>query len=176
MTELQFGQLVAQYERLVYTICYQFSQNHHTAEDLTQETFLAAFRHVDDCPADNPRPWFSRIAVNKAKDHLKSAYNRKISPASDETMPEEKGALFLQHAQPEDITLSRDTVRAIAGKILGLKEPYRKVSVLYFLEEHSVEEISQALERPAKTVHTQLYRAKRMLQKSLEGGNPDGTF
>ena len=58
-------------------------------------------------------------------------------------------------------------VGAIRQTILELKEPYHKVSVLFFLEEKSVDEIAQELERPKKTVQTQLYRARSKLQKIL---------
>ena len=43
VTTAEFSELVRQYERLVYTICYQFVHDHQTAEDLAQETFLSAF-------------------------------------------------------------------------------------------------------------------------------------
>ena len=51
--------------------------------------------------------------------------------------------------------------------VRSLKEPYLQVSVMYFLEERSVEEISRALRRPPKTVHTQLFRAKKMLREQI---------
>ena len=41
MNNEQFTHMVQQYERLVYTICYQFTKDHQLAEDLAQETFLA---------------------------------------------------------------------------------------------------------------------------------------
>ena len=43
VTTAEFSELVRQYERLVYTICYQFVHDHQTAEDLAQETFLSAY-------------------------------------------------------------------------------------------------------------------------------------
>ena len=175
MTDRQFGEVVGQYERLVYTICYQFTHNHHTAQDLAQEAFLSAYRHIDSCPEDNMKPWLARIATNKAKDYLKSAYNRRVS-TPDEDLPEDKGALFLSGEQPEDITISRDTALRIEEEIRALKEPYHQVAVLFFLEEQTVEEIAVRLGRPPKTVHTQLYRARRMLQEKWKGGAEDGSF
>ena len=63
--------------------------------------------------------------------------------------------------------MSEAEAEAIRRMVRELKEPYLQVSVLYFLEERSVEEISQALRRPPKTVHTQLFRAKKMLQQKI---------
>ena len=61
----------------------------------------------------------------------------------------------------------------IADVIRNLREPYLQVSILYFLEQKPVEEIARQLGRPSKTVHTQLYRAKQLLQKQL---TPKGGF
>lgn len=173
MTENQFGQLVEQYEKLVYTICYQFTRNHHTAQDLTQETFLAAYRHINSCPADNEKPWLARIASNKAKDHLKSAYNRRVYTAEGNPLPEGNTVLFASAEQPEDIAISKEQVQRIAASIQALHEPYHQVATLYFLEEKSVEEISRLLNRPQKTVHTQLYRAKNILKKEWKEDKAD---
>ena len=169
MTQLQFAELVTQYEKLVYTICYQMVRDHHTAQDLAQETFLSAYRNIDTCPPEYIKPWLARIASNKAKDHLKSAYHRRIYATEDEVLPEAGSALFIQPQQPEDLAQQQDMLTQIRGYVLRLEEPYHKVSVLYFLEEKTVEEIAGLLDRPSKTVHTQLYRAKRMLQQHLKG-------
>ncbi len=168
----EFSVLVEQYERLVYTICYQFVKDHALAEDLAQETFLSAYTHRDDCPAGSYKPWLARIATNKAKDYLKSAYHRHVAATEDEAMPETP--LFGGVPQPEDITVTADEAAAIRDMILNLKESYLKVSTLYFLHQRSVEEIAALLDRPPKTVHTQLYRAKTMLQQAIERRSQHG--
>ena len=167
MTNAQFSTLVEQYQRLVYTVCYQLVRDHQLAEDLTQDTFVSAFAHMDDCPPEHYKPWLARIATNKARDHLKSAWNRKVSAPGDEEMPEGPSPGQTGPATPEDLTVNDDEAEAIRSLIRGLNEPYLQVSVLYFIEERSVEEISQALRRPPKTVHTQLFRAKKMLQQQI---------
>ena len=54
--------------------------------------------------------------------------------------------------------------------IEGLAEPYRTVSVLYFMQEWPVEAIARQLGRMPKTVHTQLYRAKKNAAAGAGGG------
>ena len=83
----QFSRLVAQYERLVYTVCFQLARDSAAAEDLTQEAFLSAYLHRDSCPAGYERQWLCRIAANKAKDYLQSAWNRHTVLPGDEEMP-----------------------------------------------------------------------------------------
>ena len=166
VTNAQFSALVEQYQKLVYTVCYQLVRDHQLAEDLTQDTFVAAFSHMDDCPPEHYRPWLARIATNKARDHLKSAWNRRVMTPGDESMPE-TAAVGAAPPGPEDLTVSETEAQAIRQMVKELREPYYQVSVMYFLQERSVEEIARALRRPPKTVHTQLYRAKRLLQQQI---------
>ena len=167
MTNAQFAGLVEQYQRLVYTVCYQLVQDHQLAEDLTQDTFVSAFTHMDSCPPEHYKPWLARIAANKARDHLKSAWARRVSAPGDDGMPQSPPPGAAAPPGPEDLTVTEDEAAAIRQMVRELKEPYLQVSVMYFLEEGSVEEISRALRRPPKTVHTQLFRAKKMLREQI---------
>ncbi|HIZ31124.1 MAG TPA: RNA polymerase sigma factor [Candidatus Fournierella merdipullorum] len=167
MTNAQFAGLVEQYQRLVYTVCYQLVQDHQLAEDLTQDTFVSAFTHMDSCPPEHYKPWLARIAANKARDHLKSAWARRVSAPGDDGMPQSPPPGAAAPPGPEDLTVTEDEAAAIRQMVRSLKEPYLQVSVMYFLEERSVEEISRALRRPPKTVHTQLFRAKKMLREQI---------
>ena len=167
MTNAQFAGLVEQYQRLVYTVCYQLVQDHQLAEDLTQDTFVSAFTHMDSCPPEHYKPWLARIATNKARDHLKSAWARRVSAPGDDGMPQSPPPGAAAPPGPEDLTVTEDEAAAIRQMVRELKEPYLQVSVMYFLEERSVEEISRALRRPPKTVHTQLFRAKKMLRAQI---------
>ncbi len=169
MQKQDIDMLVEQYERLVYTICYQFTKDHALAEDLTQETFLSAFSHINSCPEGAQKPWLARIATNKAKDFLKSAYNRRVYATEDEALHAAQNTITLAPSS-EDITIETDTIKRIHAEIYALKEPYRMVSELFFIKERSVDEIASVPERPPKTVHTQLYRAKQMLREKIEIG------
>ena len=51
MNALEFDRLVQKYQSLVYTICRQLVADEGYAQDLTQETFLSAWRSMDRCPA-----------------------------------------------------------------------------------------------------------------------------
>ena len=162
MTNEQFSGLVLQYERLVYTICFQLVRDASAAEDLTQDTFLSAYIHRESMPEGYERQWLSRIAANKAKDHLQSAWTRHSVLPGDEAMP--PGL-----APPaEEVALWKSGAAEVRAAIGNLKEPYRQVCRLCLLEEQSPEEAALALGRPVKTVHTQLSRGKRLLRERLE--------
>lgn len=129
-----------QYQKLIYTVCLQFVHEPHTAEDLTQDTFLSAFSAIDRCEPQYYKQWLVRVAANKCKDHLKSAWVRKVD------VP---GAAELE-------TLVR-----------GLREPYGKIAVLYFLEHRETAEIAKLVGRPPATVNSQLWRAKLLLRQQI---------
>ena len=169
MTAAEFTILVQKHQGLVYTVCRQLTGDDHIAQDLAQETFLSAWKSIDRCPPGAQPQWLARIAANKAKDHLKSAYQRRVNLPGDEGMPE----LPAPGAPPgppgpEDEVLSSLGYSDLAALVHELREPYLKVSELFFLQERTVEEIALALRRPAKTVRTQLYRARHILQEQIQ--------
>lgn len=170
MTKEAFSELVQQYERLVYTICFQLVRDAAAAEDLTQDTFLSAYIHRESLPEGYERQWLARIAANKAKDHLQSAWNRRTVLPGDQDIP--PGL-----APPaEEVALRRGTAAEITAVIAAMKEPYRQVCHLCLLEERSPEETALRLGRPVKTVYTQLSRGKRLLREALERSGTYGSL
>lgn len=167
MTNEQFKLIVKQYEKLVFSICLQFTRNYHEAENLTQETFISAFKYIDGCDSEKYRQWLARIASNKARDWLKSAYSQHVELAGDDEDTEQRPD---KTPLPEDSFLTNEGVGEIKRAVMELKEPYKKVSVMFFLEEKNYDQISKQLCRPKKTVQTQVLRAKSILQDKLRGG------
>ena len=163
MTNEQFQCLIERYERLVFTVCYQLVRDYHEAQNLAQDTFVSAYAHREQVAEQNLKGWLARIAANKAKDYLKSAYNRKVCLSQDMSELD----LVRAESSPERLYIHGEDAQRIRQEILNLKEPYHKVAVLFFLEEKSIDEIADALRRPKKTVQTQLYRARGKLQERL---------
>ena len=145
MTTLEFNALVRQYQGLVYTVCHQLVPDEGDAQDLAQETFLAAWRAIDRCPPGYEKQWLARIASNKAKDYLRSAWVRRVNTPGDDAMSEE----------------------TLTGKILGMREPYRTPCRLMLLEGRTAAEAAALCGRPQKTVEAQIYRAKKMLAEQI---------
>ena len=129
-TTERFSQLVEQYERLVYTVCFQLVRDAAAAEDLTQETFLSAYLHRASMPEGYERQWLARIAANKAKDYLKSAWHRRVNAPGDEILAL-SGAP--PESQPERQLSERAGAEELRELILALREPYRQVCILFFL-------------------------------------------
>lgn len=157
--------MVREYQGLVYTVCYQLVQDRDTAQDLAQETFLAAWRAAERCPPGCERQWLARIAANKAKDHLRSGWARKMSTPGDEVLalagaPPDQG--------PEAQALASLGEEALRQKIFALREPYRTPCRLCLLEGYTPAEAARLCRRPEKTLNAQLWRAKKMLRAEIE--------
>ena len=86
MNDEAFAGLVRDYSRLIYTVCRRLVPDDQEAENLTQDTFLTAYRAIGRFQGEHYKPWLVRIAVNKAKDHLKSAGHALTEPAELETL------------------------------------------------------------------------------------------
>lgn len=164
MTTLEFNALVQKYQGLVYTVCHQLVPDAGDAQDLAQETFLAAWRAIDRCPPGFEKQWLVRIASNKAKDYLRSAWVRRVNTPGDEVLALEGAP---PGTQPEQQVLDTLGEEALTGMILALREPYKTPCRLVLLEQHTMAEAARLCGRPPKTVEAQIYRAKKMLAQQI---------
>ena len=160
MTTLEFSALVQKYQGLVYTVCHQLVPDEGDAQDLAQETFLAAWRAMDRCPPGYEKQWLARIASNKAKDHLRSAWVRRVNTPGDEVLALEGAP---PGSDPEQRVLDALSEETLTQMILNLREPYKTPCRLMLLEQHTAAEAARLCGRPQKTVEAQIYRAKKML-------------
>lgn len=156
--------MVQKYQALVYTVCHQLVPDIQEAQDLTQETFLAAWRAIDRCPPGFEKQWLARIAANKAKDYLRSAWVRKMNTPGDEVLALEGAPPGMQ---PEQQVLEALGEEELTGMILNLREPYCTPCRLVLLEQHTMAEAARLCGRPPKTVEAQVYRAKKMLTQQI---------
>lgn len=148
------------YGNLVWSICYKFTNDYFEAQDLTQDTFLAAYSHFSSFDGENERAWICRIATNKGLDYVKHA-QRRIQPAEDTFF----SLLESRQRSTEEELIERDTKQRLYDACRSLKPPYDDVAVDYFYKEMTAAEIAAARNRKEKTVQTQIYRAKAMLKK-----------
>ena len=173
MTNQEFAELMQQYQRLIYTVCLQFVHDPPTAEDLTQDTFLSAFTSIYRCDPAYRKQWLVRVAANKCKDHLKSAWVRRVEAQDHQSLPEPRGAppagsaLTAPDPDPQDLYLRRADAAELEQTVRALREPYGRVATLYLLEDKPVAEIARLLGRPPATVQNQLFRAKVLLRKLI---------
>lgn len=154
--------LVREYSRLVFTVCYRMTGDYHEAENLTQETFLSAMGALDRFEGDNYKAFLVTIASNKCRDLLKSARMRRADPDGEEKLPFLQAAGGVEQQACDDALAEH--LRACCER---LREPYRSVALLRFVEQMDYSEIAKLLSRDVKTVTTQVYRARDKLKNEL---------
>ncbi len=152
------------YQKLVYSICFKLTGNQFDAEDLTQETFLSVYKNLNSFQRDYEKAWICKIATNKGLDFLKSA-GRRSQPVEDAYFTE----VTDNRDGPEEAYLHRESKEYVYTICQSLKSPYKEVATEHFYREKSVKEISEETGKGIKTVQTQVYRAKAMIKKLMEG-------
>jgi RNA polymerase sigma-70 factor (ECF subfamily) len=140
------------------------------ADNLTQECFLKAYEHRKRFRGEcSVRTWLVRIAVNLARDHVKSRrrqFWRNLFTASDGS----EGLLeqIAPHASPERSLLARERLARVLAAVEKLPDQQRAVFVLRFMEEMSIEEVAVATSLGPATVKTHLYRALSAIKRQLK--------
>lgn len=148
------------YEKLVFSICYKITGDYFTAEDLAQETFLTAYQKYETFDGQNEKAWICRIATNKSIDYIRSAGVRMV-PTQDaffEIITEQKET-------PEELCIEKEIKNKLYEYCNKLKPPYDEIAREYYLEEMTAAQIAQKKQMNLKSVQTQIYRARSMLQK-----------
>ena len=148
MTTLEFSAMVQKYQSLVYTVCHQLVPDAGDAQDLTQETFLAAWRAIDRCPSGFEKQWLARIAANKAKDYLRSAWVRRVNIPGDDVLALEGAP---PGAQPEQQVLDAHTM-AEAAQLCG-RPPKTVEAQIYRAKKMLAQQILQRENDGKECVH-----------------------
>jgi RNA polymerase sigma factor (sigma-70 family) len=158
-----------EYQDLIFTLCYRMTSDYFESQDITQETFLAAFRNLDRVTDGNYKAWLCRIASNRCIDYLR--LSGKIIKAAPEEMELPLGERQIESA--EGAALERELAERLRTGCAKLRTPYNEVAALYFCEGMTAAEIAEARREKLKTVQTQIRRARLLLQKEfgdLKGG------
>ena len=173
-----FNRLVEERHGDIYALLYRLTEDPEEARDLTQETFLQAFRNIAGFRGEaDLRTWLYRIAVNQARNRWrwwKRRHRDKTvsldAPAGDEGSASLSAGIANESAaDPEQQALARERERVLLAALATLSRPYREVIVLRDLEGLSYEEIAQALDMNIGTVKSRLSRGRDELRRRLEG-------
>ncbi len=130
-----------------------------TAEDLVQDTWLAALRHRPDDRA-SPRAWLGKVLVNLHLARRRSEANRGArgrSAAREESLP-----------SSSDVVERVQSSRALVEHVLELEEPYRSAVLARFFDGLSAEEIARREGLPSSTIRTRIQRGIEKLRARLQ--------
>ncbi|MBR4795745.1 MAG: RNA polymerase sigma factor [Lachnospiraceae bacterium] len=156
------SRLIKEYQNLIFSICLRHVGDYFVAEDLTQETFISAYTHLDTFDGENEKAYLARIASNKCIDYLRSAGRRMIATPEEE-MPEESS----ERDELVNSVMNKEILANIQEVVDNLPPPYREVARLYFVEDRSAKEIAFEISTPLKTVQTRIYRARDLVKAKI---------
>jgi RNA polymerase sigma-70 factor (ECF subfamily) len=165
-----FEELVNRYERRIFRLAMNITQNREDAEDATQDAFLKSFRSLDRFESKSRfYTWLVRIAVNEALMRLRKRRPNVIS--LDEPV-ETQDDLVQQEVQdwgptPEQ-RYARTQMNSILSDAIAQLDPFfRTVFVLRDVEELSTEETAELLGISVPAVKSRLLRARLKLRQGL---------
>lgn len=166
-----FAELVELYKEKIYHLAYRMLQNRHEAEEIVQETFLRVYTNLDRYDEEQKfSTWIYRIGTNLCIDRLRK---RKVNYSLDAEMGDGEGTdwystLPSREETPDQQVLLSETQSQIRQSIETLPEKYRAVVILRYLQDLSLQEISEVLSMPVTTIKTRLHRGREFLRKKLE--------
>lgn len=165
-----FGELYDRYAPKIYRYVYFKVATTTEAEDLTAEVFLKTWeyvqRHVDNSEKriENFRAFIYRLAKNIVVDHYRQ--KREASILLDDSMLERVPA-------PEEIsavakvTIASD-MATVEIALKGLKDEYRELLILKYIEGYATHEIAKILEKQKGTIRVGIHRALAALREEIE--------
>jgi RNA polymerase sigma-70 factor (ECF subfamily) len=159
--DARFTELYRAHLRDVYSYSYYRVGNHHDAEDLTEQTFLQAYRHFERAMRESNgrplRPWLIRIAHNLAANFYR---DRSRKP---EAAIEDADVISSVHTT-ESLVEGREELQSILEGVAQLPDDRREALIMRFALGMDNREIARALGRTDGATKVLLHRAIRQLE------------
>ncbi|TDI75972.1 MAG: RNA polymerase sigma factor RpoE [Betaproteobacteria bacterium] len=168
-----FDLLVVKYQRKLARLLSQFIHDAAEVEDVTQETFIKAYRSLSSFRGDSAfYTWLYRIGINTAKNFL-VAQKRRASTTTNEFDIEaaenfEEGSQLRELSTPENELMSKQIAQTVHQALQALPEELRSAITLREIEGLSYEEIASIMSCPTGTVRSRIFRAREAIADKLQ--------
>ena len=166
-----FAELVKRYERKIYRLAKNITQNDEDAEDVLQDAFLKAYEHLGGFQGQSKfYTWIVRIAVNEALMKLRKRKGDRfvsLDEPIDTGEEEVKREVAVWEGNPEQQYSQEELQRILNEAVQELKPDFRTVFTLRDIEELSTEETAETLGISIPAVKSRLLRARLALREKL---------
>lgn len=160
-----FDSVVAAHHPEIHRYLLRISGRSSEAEDLSQETFLRAYRAYRSLPGDaNVRAWLFTIATNLHRNHIRSEKRRSTVHAAVRVVRSE-----MDGEGPEGQTLFKETKTLIEEVVAALPFKQRTAFVLRKIHDLDYEAIARSLDCSAESARAHVFQALRKIRRSLNG-------
>lgn len=158
--------LIRRYNPLLYKISKSYGLNHQDAEDVMQESYVAAYTELKNFRGDASfKTWLTKIHLHKCSYKLSYGHLKYESP---EAQPENEIPMYTSNQDTERIVINKELAKILEESLQHLPITYRSVFLLREIEGFSVAETAELLNISQVNVKVRTNRAKAMLQKQLE--------
>lgn len=162
-----FALLVQRHQRYVFNLVFRMLGQYEEANEVTQETFLAAWQGLPNFRGDARfSTWLYRIAYNCALKQLELRKRDQALQVAIQTEQADQRGDNDQRIGAEIEIHERQTI--VREQLSNLPAKYRIVLVLRHLQEMTYEEMAEILTMPIGTIKTHLFRARKLLKERLE--------
>ncbi|WP_029281340.1 RNA polymerase sigma factor [Pedobacter sp. R20-19] len=152
-----FGVLIKKYQKLVFTVAYRIIKDEDESKDVSQDVFIKAFQNLKKFNGDAKfSTWISTIAFRQSFDYLKKKQKRSSS---------------LDNWNNSDYDINSDSLieikerKIFIQKAIDLLKPEDSIIVtLYYLEEKSLNEISEITGITINNLKARLFKSRKMLK------------
>jgi RNA polymerase sigma factor (sigma-70 family) len=161
---LAFSRIVAAYKGLVCSVAYSMTGDLQQSEDIAQEAFFEAWRHMADLRDPHKLPtWLCSIVRNMARDTFR---RNQRDPLSQATSLEDHQVTD-ECAEPSSMAQS-ERLALLWKTLADIPEEYREPLVLYYRQGHSIRDVAEALDLTENCVKQRLSRGRKMLKAHVE--------
>ena len=169
MTEDEFLALVDKYKAQIYQHALYLLGNQEDAEDITQETFIKAWKHRAKLHPKTVRSWLLKCAQNFCFNLLK---RRKFQmPLTEGDDGELEGLLHTytrrSNPPPDELIIKQELKKFVHCAISKLPPDMRAVIIMRELDGMSFKEIATVTKQPEGTVKSTVFRARKKLRELL---------
>lgn len=168
-----FNRLVLAYQDMLYNQAYRMMGEPDSAEDATQDAFIAAFRKLGSYRGGSFKAWLLRIVTNLCYDELRRRKRRPTTPLEpvDNNDEEIESPRWLSDPgeSPEQAAERAELARALQHCLNDLPPEFRSVVILVDIQGMDYAEAARAVGKPLGTVKSRLARARKRLRDCLQG-------
>ena len=163
-----FAQLVQHHQRRVFNLVFRMVQQYEEANEVTQETFLAAWQGLPAFRGDARfSTWLYRVAVNLCISELRRRSRSRLQYLDELAVPEEDRDAS-DMPSPDEAAETQERCRAVRRILAALPHDYRAIMVLRHFQQLAYEEIADVLQISLSQVKTRLFRARKMFKDRYE--------
>jgi RNA polymerase sigma factor (sigma-70 family) len=149
-----FAEIIGRYQRAVYAVAFSGVRNRALADDVTQDTFVIAWRRLAELRDDSRlAAWLCGIARNRARELRRQTQRETVADVD----------AVMHTTTPYEELSEAETERIVAAALDQVPHVYREPLVLYYYEERSVDDVARSLGISAATTNKRLSRGRRYL-------------